>query len=87
MGVLSDLVELAFPQGQRAVEPGVAAVVGGEVEGRSDPPARVALQAPSPVVILATGAIEHMVLPGCSNRVQSSLPVSFGPWTVQSRFR
>src|SRR5712691_13169360 len=42
-GVVGDLVELAFPQGQCAVEPGVAAVVGGEVEGRDDPPGRVAL--------------------------------------------
>src|SRR5712691_11795900 len=42
-GVVGGLVELAFPEGQRAVEPGVAAVVSGEVEGRGDPPARVAL--------------------------------------------
>src|SRR6516164_4604170 len=44
-GVVGGLVELAFPQGQCAVEPGVAAVAGGEVEGRGDPPDRVALTA------------------------------------------
>src|SRR6266700_7992050 len=44
-GVVGDLVELAFPQGQCAVEPGVAAVVGGEVEGRCDSPGRVSLTA------------------------------------------
>src|SRR5262249_3255513 len=42
-GVVGDLVELAFPQGQCAVEPGAAAVVGCEVEGRRDPLGRVAL--------------------------------------------
>src|SRR6266568_2624559 len=41
-GVAGGLAELAFPQRERAVKPGVAAVAGGDVEGRGDPPDRVA---------------------------------------------
>jgi hypothetical protein len=42
------------------------------------------MRAPSAGVILATGAIRHMMLPRCSNRVHSSVPVSFGPQTAPS---